>query len=65
MKIAASLETQMKYAPPQKRTAQSGSSKEFAQSGFYARHRHEFYARKLFTIDGFHILFGEQKARKT
>ena len=48
-----------------KSTAQSGSSKEFAQSGFHAQHRHEFYARKLFTIDGFHILFGEQKARKT
>ena len=54
-----------KIYPTTKKPCTKGLSKEFAQSGFYARHRHEFDARKLLAIERFHVLFGEQEARKT
>ena len=54
-----------KIYPTTKKHCTKGLSKEFAQSGFHARDWHEFDARKLLAIERFHILFGEQEARKT
>ena len=54
-----------KIYPTTKKHCIKGLSKEFAQSGFHARHRYEFDTRKLLAIERFHILFGEQEARKT
>ena len=48
-----------KIYPTTKKPCTKGLSKEFAQSGFHARHRHEFNARKLLAIERFHVLFGE------
>lgn len=54
-----------KIYPTTKKPCRKGLSKEFAQSGFHARHWYEFDARKLLAIERFHVLFGEQEARKT
>ena len=54
-----------KIYPTTKKPCTKGLSKKFAQSRFYARHWYEFDARKLLAIERFHVLFGEQEARKT
>ena len=54
-----------KIYPTTKKPCTKGLSKKFAQSRFHARHWYEFDARKLLAIERFHVLFGEQEARKT